>query len=233
MARPTQWEPRRPRNPLARMARFLKNNGLTLTLMAMFAVTIVGQWLTGWRVAVEDLRRHGQGSIDAITYLADPMFISTVFENWESEFLQMAVYVVLTAFLVQRGSSESKNPDAPERDHLPSRKQHAPGLARVAGPVGWLYSHSLGLALGLLFVVSFVLHWTFSARAARRRPPSMARRPGARWPTWPIRSCGSNPSRTGRANSFRRRPWWCCRSSCAKRTSESKPVAAPDSQTGA
>jgi hypothetical protein len=118
------------------------------------------------RMAVEDLRRHGQGPINAIAYLADPMFISTVFENWESEFLQMAVYVVLTAFLVQRGSSESKDPDTPERDPLPSRKAGAPRLARAAGLMGWLYSHSLGLALGALFVASFVLHWTFSAQAA-------------------------------------------------------------------
>jgi hypothetical protein len=103
------------------------------------------------RMAVEDLRRHGQGPINAIAYLADPMFISTVFENWESEFLQMAVYVVLTAFLVQRGSSESKDPDTPERDPLPSRKAGAPRLARAAGLMGWLYSHSLGLALGALF----------------------------------------------------------------------------------
>ncbi len=133
MARPTQWEPPRPRNPLARMARFLKNNGLTLTLMAMFAVTIVGQWLTGWRVAVEDLRRHGQGSIDAITYLADPMFISTVFENWESEFLQMAVYVVLTAFLVQRGSSESRIPMRPNA--ITCRAASNMRLAWLASPV--------------------------------------------------------------------------------------------------
>jgi hypothetical protein len=148
------------------MARFLKNNGLTVVLMVTFAATIVGQWLTGWRVAVENLQRHGQVPIGAFAYLADPNFISTVFENWESEFLQMAVYVVLTAFVVQRGSSESKDPDAPERDRLPSRKQQAPRLARVGGPVGWLYSHSLGLALAALFVASFILHWTFSAQAA-------------------------------------------------------------------
>jgi len=148
------------------MAKFLKNNGLTVVLMAMFAVSIVGHWLTGWRVTVEDLRRHGQGSIGPIAYLADPMFISSVFENWESEFLQMAVYVVLTAVLVQRGSSESKEPDAPERDRLPSHEPQAPRLARATGLPGWMYSHSLGLALGALFVASFILHWTFSAKAA-------------------------------------------------------------------
>lgn len=148
------------------MAKFLKNNGLTLVLMAMFAASLVGHWLTGWRVANEDLERHGRPLIGAFAYLVEPAFISTVFENWESEFLQMSVYVVLTAYLVQRGSSESKDPDAPERDVLPSKARKAPSWARRTGPLGWLYAHSLGIALMALFVVSFVLHWTFSAKEA-------------------------------------------------------------------
>lgn len=148
------------------MRRWCKDNGLTIVLLLMFAVSLVGQWLTGWRVELDDLRRHGRPALSLLAYLGDPVFISTVFENWESEFLQMAVYVVLTAFLFQRGSSESKDPDAPDRDNLPSRDPAAPRLARLAGPLGWLYAHSLGIVLGLLFVASFVLHWTFSAKAA-------------------------------------------------------------------
>lgn len=148
------------------MLKVLKSNGLTLALLAMFAISLVGHWLTGWRVAVEELHRHGRPPIGALAYLADPAFISTVFENWESEFLQMSVYVVLTAYLFQRGSSESKDPDAPPRDHLPSNDPDAPALARRTGALAWLYAHSLGLALALLFVASFALHWTFSAKAA-------------------------------------------------------------------
>ena len=148
------------------MDKFLKNNGLTLVLMAMFAASLIGHWLMGWQVAVEALNRHGQPPIGAFAYLVDPGFISTVFENWESEFLQMSVYVVLTAYLVQRGSSESKDPDAPERDVLPSSDPKAPFLSRRAGVAGWLYSHSLGMVLGLLFIASFVVHWIFSAKQA-------------------------------------------------------------------
>ncbi len=148
------------------MAKFLKNNALSLVLMGMFAASLLGQWLTGWRVANEDLERHGRPLIGALAYLADAGFISTVFENWESEFLQMSVYVVLTAYLVQRGSSESKDPEAPERDVLPSKDRKAPPLARKAGPAAWLYAHSLGIVLMGLFLASFVLHWTFSAKQA-------------------------------------------------------------------
>jgi hypothetical protein len=147
------------------MAKFFKNNGLTIVLLLLFGGSIIGQWLAGWSVANEDLQRHGQPLLGPIAYLADPAFLSSVFENWESEFLQMGVYVVLTAYLVQRGSSESKDPDEPERDVLPSKDPGVPTLARVKGVAGWLYSHSLGLALGLLFAASFVLHWVFSAQA--------------------------------------------------------------------
>ncbi|AYV48540.1 hypothetical protein CFHF_20065 [Caulobacter flavus] len=148
------------------MLKILKSNGLTLALAALFLASLVGHWLTGWRVELEDLQRHGQSPIGPLAYLTDPAFISTVFENWESEFLQMSVYVVLTAYLVQRGSSESKDPDAPTRDVLPSNDPKAPVLARKTGPLAWAYAHSLGLALALLFVASFVLHWTSSAKAA-------------------------------------------------------------------
>ena len=152
--------------PYTDMRTFLRSNGLTVALIALFGASLAGHWLTGWRVAVEDLERHGAAPIGLLAYLADPVFISTVFENWESEFLQMSVYVVLTAYLVQRGSSESKDPDAPERDVLPSRDPGAPSLARRVGVAAWLYAHSLGLVLALLFVASFVVHWIFSARAA-------------------------------------------------------------------
>jgi hypothetical protein len=148
------------------MGKFLKDNGLTLVLLALFAASLLGQWLTGWRVANADLQRHGEPGLGLLAYLVDPAFVSTVFENWESEFLQMSVYVVLTAYLVQRGSSESRDPDAPDRDGLPSNDPDAPPLARRRGAAAWIYAHSLGLVLGLLFGAAFVLHWVFSARQA-------------------------------------------------------------------
>ena len=149
--------------------RFLRDNGLTMVLLLLFAGSILGHWLTGWHVAVKDAIRHHQPAMSLSAYTASPEFLSTVFENWESEFLQMAAYVVLTAILVQRGSSESKDPDRPPRDadlDLQANKFGAPRILR-RGPV-WraLYARSLGIMLGLLFVLSFVLHWIQSARAA-------------------------------------------------------------------
>jgi hypothetical protein len=74
----------------------------------------------------------------------------------------MFAYVLLTAFLFQKGSAESKNPDQPEavdRDPRQSReKKDAPWPVRRGGIVLKIYENSLALALFLLFLISFMLH---------------------------------------------------------------------------
>jgi hypothetical protein len=148
--------------------KIIKDNSLTIILILMFLASLVGQWLSGWAVENENLTRHGGEALSRTAYLRDPAFISSVFENWESEFLQMSMYVVLTAFLFQRGSSESNDPDKPPRDeHLASRlKPDSPSMLHAGPAARWLYAHSLGLTLFLLFLASFVLHWVNSAKAA-------------------------------------------------------------------
>jgi len=149
--------------------RILRDNGLTLILLLLFAASILGHALTGWRVETADALRHGHDGGTLMEYLGSAPFLSTVFENWESEFLQMAAYVVLTAFLIQKGSSESRDPEAPPRD---ADLETQAGKAGAPAPLRWgafaraVYSRSLGLALAVLFLASFILHWTQSARAA-------------------------------------------------------------------
>lgn len=149
--------------------RVFKDNSLTIVLMLLFAASIIGQWVTGWQVASEDAMRHGRAALSLSEYARSAEFLATVFENWESEFLQMAAYVVLTAMLVQRGSAESKDPDAPKRDKVSTEKpagRHAPAPLRMGRLARALYARSLGIALFLLFVASFTIHWLQSARAA-------------------------------------------------------------------
>ena len=149
--------------------RILRDNGLTLFLLLLFAASIIGHALTGWRVETADALRHGQDGGTLMEYLGSAPFLSTVFENWESEFLQMAAYVVLTAFLIQKGSSESRDPEAPPRDadlQAQADKAGAPAPLRWAAFARAVYSRSLGLALVFLFLAAFILHWTQSARAA-------------------------------------------------------------------
>ncbi len=137
------------------MRVFLRSNGLTIALMAMFLFSVVGMILAGHASHNEELTNHSAPAIDLLSYLGSGAFLSALFENWESEFLQMAVYVTLTAVLFQRGSAESRDPDNPDRpnDRLPDE------LRRRHPILSWLYSNALGLALAALFVMSFSLHW--------------------------------------------------------------------------
>ena len=151
------------------MAKFLKNNGLTVALMALFLLSIIGQWFAGWHVENEELTEHGRDAISLGAYAFDPAFLSSVFENWESEFLQMSAYVVLTAMLIQRGSAESRDPDDPPRDaHLDqqAKRRGAPKILRAGSLARALYARSLGIVLFILFLLSFLLHWRNSAQAA-------------------------------------------------------------------
>ena len=90
--------------------RVLRNNGLTLVLLAIFALTLLGQSLAGERVYNADQRDHGQPTVGYGAYLLTGHFVEAVFENWESEFFQMGLYVLLTAYLYQKGSAESEGP---------------------------------------------------------------------------------------------------------------------------
>lgn len=149
---------------------WLRDNGLSVTLFLLFLVSVTGHGVAGWIAGNEDLARDGFAPITLLAYLGGGEFKSTLFENWESEFLQMAAYVVLTAYLFQRGSPESKDPDAAtpqDRDpKLDAGRGDAPWPVRAGGVARSLYAHSLGLTLFLLFVASFLLHWINSTRHA-------------------------------------------------------------------
>jgi hypothetical protein len=150
------------------MRRFLRDNGLSITLFVLFLISLIGQALTGWRAQIGELRLHELPSIGFTDYLASGHFISAVFENWESEFLQMAAYVLLTIFLFQKRASESKEPHEPNpEDEPPSAKRNdpdAPWPVHRGGLLLKLYSHSLSLALVTLFLASFWLHLAGSTR---------------------------------------------------------------------
>jgi hypothetical protein len=151
------------------MAKLWKDNGLTIVLILLFLSSVLGHFLTGWQVENEELKRHGEAAISACQFLSNPLFLSTIFENWESEFLQMSTYVILTACLFQRGSAESRDPDEAPRDAGLSEINEgtdAPAILRWGRTARQLYANSLGLALGAMFVISFALHLLFSARDA-------------------------------------------------------------------
>ena len=144
------------------MRRFVRDNSLSITLCGLFLVFLLLQSITGWRTSNQDNQEHRQPTQSYGSYLTSAHFVEATAENWESEFLQMASYVVLTALLIQRGSPESKDPDAEEPvDEDPRRARErgdAPGPVRRGGLALVLYQHSLSLVLVALFLVSFALH---------------------------------------------------------------------------
>ena len=87
------------------MKSFWRDNGLTIVLVAMFLVSAVGMVWSGHAAYNDELQDHGKAAIGLLAYLKSGDFLSALFENWESEFLQMSAYVMLTAMLFQRGSA--------------------------------------------------------------------------------------------------------------------------------
>ncbi|SDY56626.1 hypothetical protein SAMN04487939_103218 [Lysobacter sp. yr284] len=134
---------------------FWRRNGLSLVLSAIFLAFLVGQVLTGQAAWNEEIVREGQAPLTLRAYLDSGHFISATFENWESEFLQMGMYVLLTVWLRQLGSAESR-PFEPRPEHIDPGP--APWPVRRGGLWRRLYSHSLTAAFLLLFLGSFVLH---------------------------------------------------------------------------
>ncbi len=144
------------------MRRILRENGLSIVMFTFFLIFLVGQSLTGHKEYNDDQQEHGRPTVTFGQYLGTGHFLEATMENWESEFLQMAAYVMLTVFLYQKGSSESKKLDEKEpvdRDPRKSKnKKDAPWPVRKGGFVLTLYENSLFLAFMLLFLTSLWLH---------------------------------------------------------------------------
>ena len=145
----------RASNTAAALRRVVYENGLSLTLGAVFVAALIGQSVVGYHVLNDEQLEHEQAKLTYTEYLRSDHFVEATFENWESEFLQMAAYVSLTVFLIQRGSAESNAPKHPNRNPQTPRK---PWPVRRGGWVLKLYEHSLSLAFAVLFAVSFIVH---------------------------------------------------------------------------
>ena len=144
------------------MRTLFRNFGLSIVLVVIFVGTMLGQTFTGLRDHNQTQREHGQSEVGLAEYLKTGHFWEATAENWESEFLQMAMFVWLTAKLYQKGSAESKDPDAEDAvDNDPRLSRHdpkAPSPVRKGGAALWLYSHSLSLTFLALFLISFAIH---------------------------------------------------------------------------
>lgn len=150
------------------MKRWLRNNSLSIVLFLLFAVFLVGQSVTGYRHYNSEQESHGSPEVTYAEFVKSGEFIETVFENWESEFLQMAAYVVFTVILRQKGSAESHKiagEEPTDRNPKKTNSKSAPWPVRQGGWIEKVYESSLSIALLLLFAMSFLLHAYGGARA--------------------------------------------------------------------
>jgi hypothetical protein len=142
------------------MKKFIYNNSLSIVFLLLFAGALLGQIICGEKEYNKELMEHGAATVDTLQYLFSGHFIESTFENWESEFLQMGLFVWLTIFLRQKGSSESKGFEGAEKvDRKPSpRRKGAPWPVKKGGFWLTLYKHSLSISLFVLFLLSFAVH---------------------------------------------------------------------------
>lgn len=139
----------------------LRHNSLSLVFGGLFLLVLLGQAFAGLAEHNDLLRQEQLPAEGLWAYVASADFAVDVSENWQSEFLQFALYVVGTVWLVQRGSPESKPLDrlGGQSDDDQQVGAHAgarsPSWARAGGWRTALYGNSLGL----LMVTIFLLSW--------------------------------------------------------------------------
>jgi hypothetical protein len=74
--------------------KLLKNNSLSLVFFILFLITLAGQAVTGLKQYNHKMQEEGGQQLVMQQYLTSGHFLQSTFENWESEFLQMALFVV-------------------------------------------------------------------------------------------------------------------------------------------
>jgi hypothetical protein len=139
---------------------FFYRNSLSIVVLTFMLIFWSGQFITGMKLVNAERKEKGLPQFSTLEYSTSGHFIAATFENWESEFLQMAFYVFLTIYLRQKGSSESKSLYKKEEvDRDPKIHPNAPWPVKKGGIWLKIYSNSLTIALFSLFLFSFFMHF--------------------------------------------------------------------------
>jgi hypothetical protein len=152
------------------MRRFIREHSLSLFFLTIFLAALVGQAIAGHNLHNEEAAAHGEKSISLFRYITSSDFGNAVMENWQSEYLQFTLFLLVTVWLVQRGSPESKEVDRAgietdrEQDIGRYADRDSPQWARVGGWRTTLYSNSLLIVMTVIFFGSWfaqsVTGWT-------------------------------------------------------------------------
>ena len=140
------------------MRRFLRDNGLSVVFLLLFLAALIGQAVAGHADVNEDQLRHGGPEMSMARYLVSSEFGVAVMENWQSEYLQFTLFALLTVWLLQRGSPESKELGKAGRESDQSQKvgphaqQNSPRWAQAAGLRRTIYENSLVLVMATIWI---------------------------------------------------------------------------------
>ena len=153
------------------MRKFVRECSLSLVFGVLFLAALVGQAIAGWKQLNAQQVAEGLGRLTLPQYLTSADFAVDVAENWQSEYLQFLLYLLLTVWLVQKGSPESKELDRAGRESPEDQKlgehstSESPRWARADGWRTAVYSSSLALAMGSIFLASWLVQ-SIAGRAA-------------------------------------------------------------------
>jgi hypothetical protein len=142
--------------------RFVRENSLGLVFGVLFLIVLVGQAFAGLADFNQQQLTEGLEPISLGRYVTSASFATDVAENWQSEYLQFFLYTFLTVWLLQKGSPESKPLDKAGRESDKDQMvgayttEESPRWARVGGIRQKLYSSSLGIVMGLIFLCSWL-----------------------------------------------------------------------------
>jgi uncharacterized protein DUF6766 len=166
------------------MRRFLKEQSLALVFFALFLASLIGDGLTGWQAYNNDQTAHHEATISLGRYLTSSDYGRNVLENWQSEYLQFTLFILLTVWLLQRGSNESKKPG--EEGRGSDREQQVGSYARADSPkwakVGGLrraiYENSLLIVMATIWILAWfgqsVTGWsTYNADQITHHEPTV------------------------------------------------------------
>ena len=140
---------------------FLRANALSLAFGVLFIATLLGQAIAGTADFNAQQLTNGLPTVSFLDYVTSSSFGADVMENWQSEYLQFSLYVFATVWLVQRGSSESKEPGQEgtesDREQMigPHAVEESPAWSRTGGWRTALFSRSLGLLMSVLFLLTW------------------------------------------------------------------------------
>lgn len=153
------------------MRKIVRECSLSLVFGVLFLAALVGQAIAGWKEFNAQQVAEGLGRLTLPQYVTSADFAVDVAENWQSEYLQFLLYLLLTVWLVQKGSPESKELDRVGRESPEDQKlgeyatPESPRWSRAGGWRTAVYSSSLALAMGTIFLVSWLVQ-SIAGRAA-------------------------------------------------------------------